>query len=381
MLKLKSIPIDQKKLYVFSAAFAAVLLPLLFVNKSVSRPITAVLLVLSAVTAILLLKKRSILSINKDMILLLMAVIGALCVVIYYLSGISFGFHTNPYTSDFSVSALLFIYIAISITSVEIVRCVLLMQNDKVAAVCSYVAGVIADVLISHSSLSFVNFNGFMDLVGLTLFPAITANFLYSYISKRYGIYPIIAYRLITTLYVYVIPFLSGIPDSLLAFANLLLPIAVFAFIDLLYEKKAKRALEKPKKYAYIGFSTLILLMISFVMLISCQFKHGLLVVATESMTGEINKGDAIVYERYDDQDIDENQIIVFEKNDSKIIHRVVKIEHINGETRYYTKGDFNNENDQGYITDSNIVGITNFKIPYIGYPTLWMRSLVLGVN
>ena len=111
-------------------------------------------------------------------------------------------------------------------------------------------------------------------------------------------------------------------------------------------------------------------------MLVSNQFKYGSLVIATESMTGELNKGDVVIFESYNDHAVQEGQVIVFESNDSMIVHRVVKIEIINGITRYYTKGDANEDWDSGFILDSNIVGIANYKLPYLGYPTLWLRSL-----
>ena len=116
--------------------------------------------------------------------------------------------------------------------------------------------------------------------------------------------------------------------------------------------------------------------MISIVMLISGQFKYSAIVIATESMTGEINKGDLVLYERYDDQIIVEGQVIVFKKDKSTIIHRVVEIDVVNGQTRYYTKGDANELRDAGYITDSSIIGVTNIKLSYLGYPTLWIRDL-----
>ena len=31
---------------------------------------------------------------------------------------------------------------------------------------------------------------------------------------------------------------------------------------------------------------------------------------------------------------------------------------------------------DDGYRTKDSIMGITNFKIKYIGYPTLWLRDI-----
>jgi len=147
-------------------------------------------------------------------------------------------------------------------------------------------------------------------------------------------------------------------------------------FIDALFEKKKRYALVKRTKLGAVITVLAIVIMLSCVMLISNQFEYGMLVVATESMTGEINKGDAVIYQRYDDEVIIEGQVIVFDKNGSKIIHRVDKIEIIDGVARYYTKGDANDDIDSGYITKSNVVGLVGYKIPYIGYPTIWLRSL-----
>ena len=120
----------------------------------------------------------------------------------------------------------------------------------------------------------------------------------------------------------------------------------------------------------------LAVVMISIVMLISCQFRFGALVIATESMTGELNKGDAVIYERPEENEVQVGQVIVFEKDGSLIVHRVADIERINGINRYYTKGDANEDIDAGYILDVNIKGIAELKVPYIGYPTLWARAL-----
>ena len=48
-------------------------------------------------------------------------------------------------------------------------------------------------------------------------------------------------------------------------------------------------------------------------------------------------------------------------------------------EIRYYTKGDANKESDEGYIKRENILGKVNFRIPYIGYFTLWVNDFIEG--
>ena len=93
-------------------------------------------------------------------------------------------------------------------------------------------------------------------------------------------------------------------------------------------------------------------------------------------MTGTLNVGDTIIYEKYEGEVIDEGQIIVFKDGSVAVIHRVVDIERINGVTRYYTKGDANDGLDLGYRTANDIIGTTKLKISLIGYPTLWLRSL-----
>ena len=111
-------------------------------------------------------------------------------------------------------------------------------------------------------------------------------------------------------------------------------------------------------------------------MIVSNQFKYGSYVVATPSMTGELNQGDIAIFEKIDDQPITEGQVIVFEKDGIVIIHRVVDIETVNGTTRYYTKGDANEDLDAGFIVRSNVIGFVNLKLPYLGYPTIWMRNM-----
>ena len=308
---------------------------------------------------------------------MIISVITVVYLMLYYLTGLKFGYLKNPYALNLRFIFEQMIPIAVIIISSEIFRYVIRAQEDKAASILCYVSCVFAEMIAcSTASVALSSFNRFMELVAETMFPAMIANLLYHYIAKRYGFLPNVVYRAGTTLYLYLIPYTPAMAKSLHAFADLLIPIAIYLFIDALYEKKRKYALAKKSRLAVPITVLAIAVMLSVIMLISNQFRFGTLVIATESMTGELNKGDAAIYERYDDQVIKEGQVIVFEKNDAKIIHRVEEIEIINGQRRYYTKGDANGDRDTGYIHDSDIIGLVDHKIPYIGYPTLWMRSL-----
>lgn len=372
---------DKKTIRIVSASVLAVLLLALFLPSGESgRIVAAILLLPAAVLVVLFIKKRSILSINKAQVLMIMTVIALVYVMLYYLSGLKFGFVVNPYRLSVGIFFKYILPISAIIACTEIIRAVIMAQSGRLSKVFCYFSCVVADMLIVSNISGVTSFNRFMDLIAGALFPAIVANLLYHYLSKRYGMYPNLVFRALTTLHLYVFSVRSGISETLFNFFKLILPIAIYLFIDALYEKKRKYALGNTSRVARIASGILtavvLIVMTGTVMLVSNQFKYGSLVIATESMTGELNKGDVAIFESYDNRPIQEGQVIVFEKGKSMIVHRVVDIEIINGVTRYYTKGDANEDNDKGHILDSDIVGIVHYKLPYLGYPTIWIRSL-----
>lgn len=369
--------VDKKTLRVISAAAVVALLSALFIpGESSGRIVSSILLPLLAAVSWLLIKKREALSINKREITLLSFVFGVVFLMLYYLTGLPFGFVKNIYVLNLKNFFSFILPITLTAVASEVFRYVIRQQDDRLSDVLSYFACVFTEALI-YGNIYYVNsFNRFMDFMGLTLFPAIIGNLLYHYLTKRYGMAPNIIYRLIVTLYLYIIPVVPAMADSLFSLYSIAFPIVIYAFIDALYERKKRYALEKKNPFTVPITAISAIIMIALVMLISNQFRFGALVIATPSMTGELNVGDSVIYERYDDQIILEGQIIVFEQNDSMIVHRVAKIEKINGETRYYTKGDANDVMDAGYIKIGDVVGLIRAKVPYVGYPTLWMRDL-----
>ena len=372
--------VDKKKLYIISSSILVALLLTLFAPMGSGRIIAALLLLPSAILISLLIKKRTALSINSKQVWLIVGIIGLLYLVFYYVSAVYFGLTKTGYGLKSVIIFRFIIPIAIVIVCTEIVRYVLCAQKDKWANVFAYFIALCADVLICATIPAVTNMATFMDVVGLTLFPGLLYNLLYNYLSVRYGFIPIIIYKAFTVWAFYLIPYGSAISLSLVAFINMLLPIAIFIFIDSLFERKRRYALQNTSRFWRVMSKVLtvivLILMIGTIIIVSNQFYIGAYVIATDSMTGELNKGDVAIYERYEDQLIIEGQVIVFEKNDSVIVHRVADIQIINGNIRYYTKGDTNDNLDVGFITDGDIIGLVTLKLPYLGYPTLWVRSL-----
>ena len=350
------------------------LLVLLVSNITVKNWLLTALTLGFAVLAWFFIPKRSALDIPHREVALLMALIAPVALMLYYLTGLSYGFYKNPIPSTFLLRYI--IPFAITIVASELLRSILLQQKNKWVTVLSWGAMVLMECLLLSKLNVFDSFTKFRDFTAMVLFPAISGNLLYHYLSRRYGMLPNTLYRLVTTLYPYILGYIPKTPDAFVAFFKLLLPLLIFLFIRMLYQKRHFAAHKKKSIFSTILGIIVVILMALTIMLISCQFRYGLLVVGSESMTGTVDKGDCVIYEEYTGQVIPNEVIAVFKSGGTTYIHRVVDIESIDGQLRYYTKGDANEGIDAGYVTNSDIIGIVTHKIKYIGLPTIWLRDL-----
>ena len=102
-----------------------------------------------------------------------------------------------------------------------------------------------------------------------------------------------------------------------------------------------------------------------------------LVVVTSGSMVPTLERGDLLVLQGRAEGDIAVGEIIVFTEpgHDAPIVHRVDHIEVVEGEIRYYTKGDHNDYVDSGYRTYEDIIGVFVLKIPYLGHVSLFLKT------
>ena len=360
------------------STFIALLALTLGGNESFMQWTAALVIAIALPAAVLLIKKRSIHSYNNRTVAVIVLTAALLYLTLYYFAGLSFGYSASS-KGELSPSSFVkyVIPITLSVVGYEFIREILLAQKSRLVIFLSYAVGVAGEAVVAGGLSAVTSSYKFADFIGMSLFPALTANILYTYLSKEFGKLPCISYRLLMTLYVFLIPAKPALPGSLPAFALLILPLGLYAFIKFLFEKKV-RAAGKKKDYPGMIFTAIaVVLMLCFVLLITCQFRFGMLVIASESMTGEINRGDAVVFESYDDcREIRENDVIVFTEGNKRVVHRVVAIVNENGQRRYVTKGDANEDIDLGFRTDEDIVGLVHFKVLYIGYPSLWLREI-----
>ena len=313
---------------------------------------------------------------DKKNVAYMLGMFAIIYVILFYLLGFYFGFSMS--TTKFSIRVLgkyilpttLFIFVT------EYIREKVLFGELKYKKAITFSLLTLLDIIISISSYDLKSSNDFLTLFGYVICVSIANNLLFNYISIRYGKNPNIIYRIITTLYVYIIPVIPNVHILIHTLMKLIFPYIIYMVVEDTYSVDKKVQLKSNKKIGKAINMVLIILTLSIAMLVTCKFKFGAIVIGSGSMSDTINKGDMIVFEKYKKDIGLNNKIIIFNKENKIVVHRVVETKNINDEKRYYTKGDANKERDEGYITDEQIIGTYKFKINKIGELTLLFNSL-----
>lgn len=368
MDKLKTILLEYSLLLLLSFT--------LFVSNIPSKITLSIILVIYMILSIMLIKKREILSIYTLQVIYLLLIMAVLFLVIYYGLGLYFGYARASVKFGFWGILHYIIPFSIIIVSSEEIRYIFNSQKFKFSKIICFIIMVIVDLIICVETHNIANFKDFLVIIGFGLFASISNNLLYNYISVRYGIIPIILYRCITILYVYFIPIIPNIYTFFDSIIRMIYPYFIYLLLEKFYYQQEEIISYSKRKRKCIEITIVVIIATMFSMLISCRFTYGALVVGSGSMTGSLNIGDIVIYKTYKNDNIETGDILVFNLNDIQVIHRVVSIKHVNNETRYYTKGDANENMDYDYITNNDIKGIVRFKIMYLGYPTLWLKEM-----
>jgi len=369
---------DKIKVYALEIILLAILSFTLFVSKVYSRIVLACLLTVCAVATSILLKKRNTVSVHAKKVNIILAIFAIIYLAGFYVMGLHFGYYRAILTFSYTTLIQHIIPIAVIIISSEMMRNILLAQNTKFTKLITFIVMVIIDMLIYANLYNADTYDEIVELVGFALFAALACNLFYNYITVRFGIVGNIIFRLITILYAYIIPIIPNVVVLFRSILRIIYPYVMYLVIDYTFQKEEKAEAYEKKRKSTVGHVVLFILIVVFMAIVSCQFTYGIVVIATGSMTGTINIGDAVLFEKYDGKELIEvGDVIIFNKQNMKIAHRVIDIKIVNGEKRYITKGDANKDTDQGYITNSDVYGMTKLRIPYIGYPTVLLRDII----
>ena len=290
--------------------------------------------------------------------------------------GIYFGYYKSPTTFGWFTIRKFITPLTLIVISTEFIRYRLIQDESKISRLLILISTILIDLIVYTGVYNLNNLDDLLAAIGFIFFASIACNLLYNYIAKRFGYKGIVIYRLITVLYAYLIPYIPDVYIFLRSFLRMIYPFIIYVVLEYTFSRTNYATAYVNKTKNIVSSAIALTTMCLIIALISCKFTYGLLVIGSGSMTGTINKGDAIIFKQYKNEPIEEGMILVFNSDELQKVHRVIKIERANGKTQYYTKGDANQDQDDGYIVSSDIVGIEKIRIRNIGWPTIWIRNI-----
>lgn len=307
-----------------------------------------------------------------------MLLIGIVQIVLYLLTGFLEGFSKNAISMSFNRFLTVILPIILILVVIELLRYMISVKFEKnnLIRILSITMFVLFDVTLFGSNVSFNSLDSVLEFFGITFFPSLVSNIIFDDMVVKYGYKPILVYRLLTTLCYYMLPIVPNMYILFRAIARIVIPLIFYFILSYMYDRVTFQEVLKVKPKISISSIIILILVIIMAGLISCEFRYGILTIGSGSMTGTLNKGDIAFFEKYNNQELEIGDIIIFKRGKRNIVHRITQVGIFNDEYVYKTKGDKNKLEDNGYVYQKDIQGIVHYRIKYIGYPSIWIRNL-----
>lgn len=314
-------------------------------------------------------KKPRQTKLKRDVTFLAILTIVAYFVIIYAI-GMFKGFLNNPYSTTiyylfYNLSPVILISIFI-----EMFRYLMLDINKGNKRIYNITTLLIilfeASIYITYVDLA--NKQDIFDKLAIILLPIIIKNMSFSYISNRTGYNVPMIYRLVTDLYIYIVPFTPDLGDFLNTTLNIILPFIIY-FLTNVYYKQDIDDVEviKPQMNYTIPISLIVIIVIFMGLSVLMKKNNMEIILNNEDFGKEIHKGDLIVIrKKYTDNALKPGRIIAYTYENNTYIDDIDIVEE---EPDEYTV------RNEVTINKKDIIGLAAYRIPYVGYPIVYISE------
>ena len=319
--------------------------------------------------------------VNKTQSLLIVLII---YIILYFLSGLIFGFERTPYSKDI-LSVLLNLWSFGSIIILqEYVRLQLVKNENKKMynLVLTTLVFFVLDLNYSNFLDNFTDFKTIFIYASSVLLPAIAESAVLTYLIYTSGVKASIIYRLFVTIPPFLIPIVPSLDWFVTAVVGVVLPLAVYIYINYVNVVKNERLSRgERKRYSPVVYIPVFALIAVFAAFVMGLFKYQPVAVLSGSMSPTFNRGDAVIINKLTKQEKNElkkGDIIQFISGTRYVVHRIYKVTNDEyGNKAFITKGDHNNAPDSDMVSLDNVIGKVSFSVPLIGYPSVWLTGVI----
>lgn len=199
--------------------------------------------------------------------------------------------------------------------------------------------------------------------------------------AKTGGELLVYSYRIPIALATVLLPIFPNVDWFFSSMLEVLVSLILFVFINYEHTIKVNRLTRWQKKKINPKNSvSVIMIVIIFVVFVAGLLPYRPVAVMSNSMVPEFARGYVVITKKINEKDIKNikvGDILEYKLNQSVVIHRIINIEDEKGSLIFTTQGDNNNAPDIKKVEQNQIIGIVKFKIPYVGYPSVWFSEFL----
>lgn len=322
---------------------------------------------------------------NKKDVLGFVTVYSFAFLILLYGIGLFTGYLRNSYSLNPLMILKNTVPVILTIIISEVLRSNLCRkgENNKLILISIVVLFTLVDMVLSIHLYDIKTLGGILGILTVTMIPSIFKNLLLNDLSLKFGYLPGIIYSLIFGLYFYIMPIVPNLNDYMTSTVMFLIPLALMILVDKRFASEEEEEEDlRDKKYINKAINgVLITVMAIMIALFSNLFPVWIAAVGSGSMEPTIMIGDAIIVDKTvakDPNKLTVGDVLVFKIKDTIYTHRIIEIKEVNGKKAMITKGDREGQAvDTWVVTNENIIGRVKFKIPYVGWPTVWLSRMV----
>lgn len=199
--------------------------------------------------------------------------------------------------------------------------------------------------------------------------------------AKTGGELLVYSYRIPIALATVLLPIFPNVDWFFSSMLEVLVSLILFVFINYEHTIKVNRLTRWQKKKINPKNSvSVIMIVIIFVVFVAGLLPYRPVAVMSNSMVPEFARGYVVITKKINEKDIKNikvGDVLEYQLNQSVVIHRIINIEDEEGSLIFTTRGDNNNAPDIKKVEQNQIIGIVKFKIPYVGYPSVWFSEFL----
>lgn len=260
---------------------------------------------------------------------------------------------------------------------IEILRIFFVAKNRKNKISLLFITLIFILVEINYRKF-FISLNNRREIFKYIcgeLLPLISYNFLSIYLISNKRYYFSLIYRSFVNLLFLI--FLGKFKIDWFVIGSFSILLVTIIYLIYKYKILKFRAdLRRENRFENIKYVVIISFSIFLVLFMLGVFKIQPISIISNSMNPLFRRGDVVIFKKLNEKELNNIQvgsILIYNLENKKIAHRVVKKIKDGNEVFYKTKGDNNETVDSKLVRENQIIGVYLFHIKYLGFPSIWL--------